>query len=320
MRWIKRLFAALAVLLLAGVGYQQWAEARDAKRVRPPGTLISVGDHRLHLWCVGQGGPTVLMLSGGGTPSLMQYDAQYRIAKSTRVCTYDRTGLGWSDPATKPMALPDHVRDLEILLAKGGIDGPLVLAPESFGGLIALAYARKNLDRVAGAVFIDASETQLYFKVIGPTVPKFKRKRLPWEFGWRTGIIRLALPYATPDFVHRFPPDVQTQFYAIWSRPNAGYFSDFIDVVEQTQVADQPVTEAGSWGDRPVIALRHGKVDQWVLPETEPGWPAAQARLAALSRNGKVVVATGVSHTIVEDAPQLVADTIESVVTQLRQQ
>lgn len=318
MRWVKRVILGLAVLFILGLTFQKWSEFRDTKRVIPPGKLISVGDHKLHLWCIGQSGPTVLMLSGGGTPSVTLYDAQMRIAKFTRVCSYDRTGLGWSDPATKPMALADHVSDLEVLLAKGGVQGPLILAPESMGGLIALAYTRRNPDRVAGAVFIDASETQLYFEAVPATVPQFKLKEWLWEIGWRTGIVRLALPYAKPDFVDRLSPEIQAQFYAIWSRPNHGYFRDFIDIVENTPASDQAVTAAGSWDDKPVVALRHGKIDGSVLPATEPGWPEAQARLAALSKRGKVVIATGVGHMIAEDAPQLVADTVESVARRLR--
>ena len=250
MRWVKRIIILVLLLLAAGFVFQQWAEARDAKRVPPPGRLISVGDHRLHIWCIGTGEPTVVMLPGGGTPAVTLHDAQTRIAKFTRVCSYDRTGLGWSDPATKPMALGDIVTDMEILLAKAGISGPIILAPESMGGLVALAYAKRNLDRVAGAVFIDASETQLYFKAIPQTIPQFKRKDMLWQFGWRVGIIRLFIPYGKPDFIDKLSPEIQAQFYAIWSRPNHGFSRDFIDLVQQTPVADQPQTTAGAWPDR----------------------------------------------------------------------
>lgn len=318
MRWVKRLIFGLALLLLAGFGYQQWAEARDAKRVPPPGQLISVGDHRLHIWCIGKGEPTVVMLAGGGTPAVTLHDAQTRIAKFTRVCSYDRTGLGWSDPATKPMALGDIVSDMEILLDKAGVSGPIILAPESMGGLVALAYAKRNLDRVAGAVFIDASETQLYFKVFPPTIPEFKRKDMLWQFGWRTGIIRLFIPYGKPDFIDKLSPEIQAQFYAIWSRPIHSFSKDFIDLLEQTPVADQPQTTAGAWGNRPITVLRHGIVDSATSSPTEPGWPAAQARLAALSSAGKVVIATKNGHMIAEENPELVATKVRDMVEALR--
>lgn len=318
MRWVKRVLILVLLLLAAGFVFQQWAEARDAKRVPPPGQLISVGDHRLHIWCIGKGEPTVVMLPGGGTPAVTLHDAQTRIARFTRVCSYDRTGLGWSDPATKPMGLGDIVTDMENLLDKAGVSGPIILAPESMGGLVALAYAKRNLERVAGAVFIDASETQLYFKAVPPTIPQFKRKDMLWQFGWRTGIIRLFIPYGKPDFVDKLSPEIQAQFYAIWSRPIPSFSRDFIDLVEQTPVTDQPQTTAGAWGDRPIIALRHGIVDGSVLPVTEPGWPAAQARIAALSSVGKVVIATKNGHMIAEENPELVAATVRDMVEALR--
>ena len=164
----------LAALLFAGFAYQQWGEARDAKLYPPPGQLISVGGHRLHLWCIGEGSPTVVMISGAGTPAVTLYPAQQRIAKVTRVCSYDRAGLGWSDPASKPMNLPDLVDDLETLLARGKVEGPLVLAPESFGGLIGTSYWARNPDRVAGAVMIDASEPELFFRATPALVPELE--------------------------------------------------------------------------------------------------------------------------------------------------
>ncbi|WP_304171264.1 hypothetical protein, partial [Phenylobacterium aquaticum] len=55
---------------LAGYIYERAAEARDAKLYPPPGRLVDVGPRRLHVLCTGpQGGPTVVIISGGGTPS-----------------------------------------------------------------------------------------------------------------------------------------------------------------------------------------------------------------------------------------------------------
>src|SRR5262245_66316168 len=68
-----------------------------------PGRLIDVGGRRLHILCKGAaaGGPTVVFEAG-----LSQYTAnssfslaQDAIAPFVRACSYDRAGLGWSDPA-----------------------------------------------------------------------------------------------------------------------------------------------------------------------------------------------------------------------------
>ena len=76
--------------------------AGDARRYRPPGQLVDVGGHHLHLHCVGQGSPTVVLDAGLGAFSLDWGAIQSQIPTSTRVCAYDRAGLGWSEPGPSP--------------------------------------------------------------------------------------------------------------------------------------------------------------------------------------------------------------------------
>lgn len=137
-RWPARLALGLGILAALGFGYQQWGERRDARAYPMPGRLVNVGDHRLHIWCIGRGAPTLLMLSGSGAPTVSSAELQVRLAKISRVCSYDRAGLGWSDPPRRPMSLAATLADLDGLLAKSGERGPFVLVPESFGGLIAV--------------------------------------------------------------------------------------------------------------------------------------------------------------------------------------
>ena len=319
MVWLKRAAMLVTALLFAGFAYQQWSEARDAKRYPPPGQLIAVGNHRLHLWCIGEGSPTVVMISGGGTPSVTLYPAQQRIAKVTRVCSYDRAGLGWSDAASKPMNLTDLVVDLETLLALGKVEGPLVLAPESFGGLIAASYWAQNPDRVAGVVMIDASEPELFFRATPSLVPELERKGVLWQIGWRLGIIRAAIPFAAPNWIENWSPENKGQFFAIWSRPIAGYASDTVDVVKLTPKNQIPATTANILGDKPLIILQHGKTDEWPLPPAfEAGWPGAQAKLAKLSSAGQLVIAKDNGHPIAEENPELVAASVKAVVDTIR--
>jgi pimeloyl-ACP methyl ester carboxylesterase len=314
MHWLKRFAILLITILLGGIAYQQWGELRDQKLYPAPGKLVSVGDNTLHIWCIGSGSPTVMMVSGGGTPAVTLYPAQERIAKFTRVCSYDRAGLGWSAPASKPMNLTDAVKDMEILLEKQDITGPLILAPQSFGGLIAISYATRNPDRVAGAVFIDASEPELYFRAVPPIVPKFERKGLLWQAGWRLGIVRAAIPYYAPKWIAKWSPENKSRFFAIWSRPMAGYTSDFADVVKLTPPSQIPTATPNLFGSKPVIVLRHGKVDEWTLPATEAGWLASQSKLAKLSSSGRIIVAKDNGHTIAEENPEIVANSIVEVI------
>src|SRR3954447_2866215 len=91
--------AAFVVLAaLAGAAYQAAAAAKDAARFPPPGRLIDLGPgRRLHVRCSGQGEPAVILESGIAASSLSWALVQPRIAEITRVCSYDRAGLGWSD-------------------------------------------------------------------------------------------------------------------------------------------------------------------------------------------------------------------------------
>lgn len=316
--WVRRCGLSVLGLALVGIGYQQWGEAHDARRFPAPGVLVSVGDHRLHIWCIGTGQPTVMMISGDGTPSVTLYAAQTRIAQFTRVCSYDRAGLGWSDPQHRAMSLGDKVADFErLVIAK--TSGPLVLVPESGGNLVALGYAARAPERVAGAVFVDASEPTLWFRGTPSIIPSMRRQDLLWQAGWRLGIIRVLLPFAVPTWVDRLPPQLRGQFDAIWSKPMPSYARDGIDTSEQTKVQDRPTARAGLLGDRSIIVIQHGvSGGREIPPEFEKEWPAAQEKLAGLSSNSRLIVATNNHHPIAEENPRLVAKAVWQVVSQVR--
>src|SRR5258705_12238580 len=99
--WIGRVLLTVLALLVAlplvGASYEVIMAAGDATRYPPAGQLVDIGGHRLHLHCVGEGSPTVIMEGGGGGNILHWMLVQPSIAQSTRVCAYDRAGMGWSD-------------------------------------------------------------------------------------------------------------------------------------------------------------------------------------------------------------------------------
>jgi len=125
----------------------------------PPGRLVDVGGRRLHVRELGDGAPTVVLESGGGGGSSVQdWPMQRRVATFARCLTYDRAGLGWSDPATEPRTLAGMARDLDALLNALGAAGPCVFAGGSFGGLVLQAYARLFQGRIAGLVLVDTCD------------------------------------------------------------------------------------------------------------------------------------------------------------------
>jgi pimeloyl-ACP methyl ester carboxylesterase len=110
---------------------------------------MSVAGHRLHLHCVGEGSPTVVLDAGLGAFSLDWGAVQPQIATSTRVCAYDRSGLGWSDPGRRPRSPQQFADELHTLLTNAGIPGPYVLVGHSISGKTARVFASQHPNEVA---------------------------------------------------------------------------------------------------------------------------------------------------------------------------
>src|SRR5690349_8442804 len=98
---------------------------------------ILVGDRRLFVECRGDSEPTVFLEAGVGEASDTWQPIVVDIAAIARVCSYDRAGLGSSDPAMPPRTLMDMVSDLKAAVTSVGAAPPYVLVGSSFGGLIA---------------------------------------------------------------------------------------------------------------------------------------------------------------------------------------
>jgi pimeloyl-ACP methyl ester carboxylesterase len=125
-------------------------------RYPPPGRMIDIGGRRLHVYETGQGSPTVLLDAGIAATSLSWRPVQAEIARFTRVASYDRAGLGWSDANSKPLTLSGLVDDLQSLLRVAQLPPPYILVGHSFGGLIVRAFACRHPKDVAGLVLVDA--------------------------------------------------------------------------------------------------------------------------------------------------------------------
>ena len=153
----KLRYAIGVILLLAAIGatYEAIESSRE-EREPPPGRLVDVGGHKMHLHCTGQGTPTVILESGLWDDSIVWHSVQPEIAKLTRVCSYDRAGLGYSDP--RPDQVPDSrniARNLHALLANAGVNPPYILVGHSFGGLTMPLFAARYPEQTAGVVLVD---------------------------------------------------------------------------------------------------------------------------------------------------------------------
>jgi len=162
--WLKRVLQALLalviVLAVAGFVYQSIGEASDARRFPPPGQLLDVGGYKLHLNCSGPehlGNSTVILDTLSGGSSIYWGWIQPKIAQTTRVCSYDRAGFGWSESAPQPPDLNQMVVNLHTLLGKANVPGPYVLVGHSIGGIYVRQFAAIYPSEVAGLVLLDAA-------------------------------------------------------------------------------------------------------------------------------------------------------------------
>ncbi len=144
--------------IVVGAIYQKLGERRDRKLHPPPGKLIDLGTHRLHLWDVGtttNGHPTILLEAGLMSTVLSWNEVRDELSKFYRVVSYDRAGLGWSEAGTNPRTIDRLVDELHMLLERAGIAGPFVLVGHSFGGLIMPLFASRYPEKTVGVVLVD---------------------------------------------------------------------------------------------------------------------------------------------------------------------
>jgi pimeloyl-ACP methyl ester carboxylesterase len=305
--------AALLLVLLAAAGclLERIAEARDRRRFPPPGRLVDIGGRRLHLACLGSApGPTVVIEQGAGSPSLTWWPVQARVANFARVCTYDRAGYLWSDPAPRGRSLADRVADLHVLLQRAELPPPYILVSHSFGGFLARLYAQAHPQEVAGMVLIDTPHEST---VLQPTFLGYLRRGARIQpivaATARLGLVRLLGRH----FPMLLLPD-HPAGYALCARPqHAQLLADDLRAL----LAELPALSArgalGSLGDRPLAVLTHGVAFPGAAEAAEEGWQEGQRKLAALSSANELIVAANSNHMIYHDEPEVVVEAIRLV-------
>jgi pimeloyl-ACP methyl ester carboxylesterase len=192
-RWRHRIAIAAGPVIavaLAGATYQGVINAVERRAFPHPGRLVGIGGHQLHLLCTGDGGPTVVLEAAAGVPSAGWAPVQARVAEFTRVCSYDRAGLGWSESesnAFTPAAAAEH---LHALLAAAETVGPFVLVGHGLGASLAELYASRFAGETSALVLIDAPWLE---QPTPPWRPEWWEARPAlWPWMARVGLLRLT--------------------------------------------------------------------------------------------------------------------------------
>jgi pimeloyl-ACP methyl ester carboxylesterase len=149
---------ALAAAACLGSDLVAQSPSTEQTMLSPPGRMVDVGGFRLHLLCTGTGRPdrpTVVLAAGAGDFAVDWGLVQPAIAESTRVCSYDRAGFGWSDAGPEPRTLRQEAAELEWLLTRGGEHPPYLLVGHSIGGLVVRLFQEEHPVEVTGMVLVD---------------------------------------------------------------------------------------------------------------------------------------------------------------------
>lgn len=294
---------ALVLLLVvaAGFGYERVAQAGDAERYPPPGELIAVDDHRLHLLCRGAGGPTVVLEAGLGEAALSWATVQRQLATTTRVCTYDRAGLAWSEPAADAPTAMRSADALRTLLAAAGEPGPYVLVGHSIGATIVRLFADAYPTDVAGIVLIDPTNENAVISAGDPALPIIER-RLQGLLA-ELGVMRLLGRSLVADAVGGTPPPEVLDAVPVLYGPNSHAATvRELETSVESAMRVRETARPGAWGEVPVVVISAG--------DSTPADSAHHAALAGLSTRGRHIVAESGGHYVHYHHPELVVEAV----------
>jgi pimeloyl-ACP methyl ester carboxylesterase len=304
--WLKRGLLTLGVVIISlavtGAIYQAVATESDRRAYPAPGQMVDIGGYSLHIYCMGEGSPTVILETGLGTMSADWANIQPEVASTTRICAYDRAGVGWSDPGLQPRDPQQIAQELHTLLDEANIPGPYVLVGQSFGGLYVRMYAAQYPEDVVGMVLIDASHPDMWLRFppeVTTVLSGNEQLAGLMIFLSRLGFSRLT----TGDFADcGLPPEqcaeerafaVSTQKLEVWA---AEMYAPERDV---------QVRATGSLGTMPLIVLTasdHSRDFAASMPsetrrQFEQIWQELQSELAALSTNSIYRLVDGAGHS-----------------------
>ncbi|NQX49256.1 alpha/beta hydrolase [Paenibacillus tritici] len=321
----SRLLKLLLVLvtlagLITGSGflYEAIASTSAAKDYPAPGKLVDAGGYKLHIRQQGAGAPTIIMEAGSGETSLSWRDIPEQLAEAATVVTYDRAGYAWSEQADTERSGAHIVRELHTALQNADLPGPYLLVGHSLGGMYARLFTQTYPEEVTGLVLIDARpenddrETKPILeaeKVAGnPSASLLSLLK-------RSGALRLFQDQLLKGLV---------------AEQDRGAFINVISTPEYFAAKEQEAVLAGStedairgqnFGALPVKVIARGLpqdyasfgVSEEAGRQLEAMWQEGQRNMLNLSSNSQLIVAERSGHMIIHDQPELVVQTIRSV-------
>jgi pimeloyl-ACP methyl ester carboxylesterase len=276
----------------------------------PLGNLYKVDGRTMHLNCTGSGSPTIVLEAGSGGDGLVWGGIQPALSRTTRVCSYDRAGLGWSEPRPGPRDADHIAHELHELLLQAKIDGQFVLMGHSVAGLYMRDYIKHYPSEVAGIVFVDSST---------PSVST------------QNGLGRslLMTKISRPIFILGIP-----RLVGVCSKPKPGFdahtgvlqredvchteYGPVLRELEGRNRSDQQTIGTGPYGALPILILSHDPAQRQRANQLGSGWNQDQENLKSLSTQSRRIIAKGSGHYVMFDRPELIEKEVPAFIEQIR--
>jgi pimeloyl-ACP methyl ester carboxylesterase len=334
-------------LLAASIGAVGWAQ--PSTTAPPPidrsvavygatADSVRLTDGRaIHFVCMGKGSPTVILTAGLGDWAASWSTVQPQIARTTRVCAWDRPGFGLSDAGPQAYSSATMTADLEQALSRGRIGGRYVLVAHSLGAFETLLYADRHPDKVSGMVLVDPSvpDQAALMKRVAPAIAEANDAYVKGLVALVQGCVKAGAYLAggsTPKecelpYPPTYPPAIIGALKAEAAKPNQ--VRAVISFYQNVGLSgEQVINRSRDYGSMPLVVLTATEAQQ--MPPGTSAEAVAQTRqfmaafdgahdaLAAVSKRGINARVPGSSHYIHRIKPQVVIDAVNQVVAEAR--
>lgn len=308
-RLSERTALSLACLLVISVAACSLFNATVVRlfwRLHPPaGQMVMVGQYKMHINCLGNGSPTLVLETGLGDDALIWKGVQSTLAHTTRVCAYDRAGFGWSDSRPERRDADHIAAELHELLSEADIHGPIVLMGHSIGGLYIRDYATLYPAQVKGLIFVDSS-TPLQDK--NPAIAAGGSDPPAW-------LLHAAMVAGVQRVIGMCSGGKHDAGYE--ARKERGehfcgvHYDSISSEASNFDTSSQEALRSSNYGAIPVLVITH---DPAKMLQAHPSaqdkamqtaWSDMQEKLKSLSTHSRQIIAIGSTHYVMNDRPDL---------------
>jgi pimeloyl-ACP methyl ester carboxylesterase len=318
-RWVGRTFLGLLILLLGLVVFLLIKETITRKNYLaeypPPGQMVNLGTHSIHLYCVGTGSPTVVFESDlDQYGSLSWNSVQGEIGKITRACSYDRAGIMWSDPGPRPRDGNTIAAELKAVLENAGEAGPYLLVGHAFGGAYIRIFAGQYPDDVCGMVLLESSHPEMFTRFseygVVPEIPDRNIRPLILFLS------NLGSPGRYKGNVYNLPPEIYDPVQAFLPSSSLAWFDEEVE-------SPNTLAQAGHYeylGALPLIVLATSRPSPSLGDlgqKLDDLWLEMQRELLSLSENSEIRIYEGGHYPQIQD-PEVVIEAIQDVLTRCK--